>query len=111
MKGMNDQKNVSLEWMDEKMKGWMNKNIENLEWLNGWTKEWKGERKEERKEWMNEPKEWDFGKFRKVKFEMMNLCKVGIGKMSTSYLPLSNAMTRKTNGHIFSLSSSLFLQK
>jgi hypothetical protein len=27
---------------------------------------------------------------------MMNLRKVGIGKTSTFYLPLSNAMTRKT---------------
>lgn len=90
-KRINEQKDWNfgmIKWMDEKMKG----------------------RKQERKEWLDEPKEWDFGNFRKVKFEMMNLCKVGIGKMSTSYLPFSNAMTRKTNGHICFLSSPLFLQ-
>jgi hypothetical protein len=41
---------------------------------------------------------------------MMNLGKVGIGKMFTSYLPLSNAMTRKTNGHI-ALSPHLYFSK
>jgi hypothetical protein len=41
---------------------------------------------------------------------MMNLGKVGIGKMFTSYLPPSNAMTRKTNGHI-ALSPHLYFSK
>ncbi len=57
MKGVNDQNNASLEWMNEKRKGCMNKKIENLEWLNGWTKEWKEGGKEERKEWMNQKNE------------------------------------------------------
>jgi hypothetical protein len=40
----------------------------------------------------------------------MNLGKVGIGKMFTSYLPLSNAMTRKTNGHT-ALAPHLYFSK
>jgi hypothetical protein len=41
---------------------------------------------------------------------MMNLRKVGIGKTSTSYLPLSNAMTRKTKWTYF-LSPPLYFSK
>lgn len=113
MDGKNNE-NWWKEWMIKRMQvwnEWMKKQKD--EWtkrLKAWN-DWMVGQKNERKESMNKPKEWDFGNFRKVKFEMMNLCKVGIGKMTTSYLPLSNAMTRKTNGHICYLSSSLFLQK
>jgi len=107
MKGVNDQNNASLEWMNEKKKdAW----TQGLKIRNDWMDGQKNERKEARKEGMNEPKEWDFGNFRKVKFELINLCKIGIEKMFTSYLPLSNAMTERQMD-IFALSPHLYFSK
>jgi len=41
---------------------------------------------------------------------MINLCKIGIEKMFTSYLPLSNAMTERQMD-IFALSPHLYFSK
>jgi hypothetical protein len=113
MKGVTDQNNASLEWMNEKKRMHEHKDwkLGMIEWMDKRMKGRKQGSKEERKEGMNEPKEWDFGNFRKVKFEMINLCKVGIEKNVYFLSSTLQCNDRKTNGHICSLSSSLFLQK